>query len=43
MVIIKKGLADYASENRNGINSRNRDGNPSGKSLVFEKIKENAV
>lgn len=33
MVKIGKGLPEYDSENRNGIKSKSRTGDPSGKSL----------
>lgn len=40
MIEILKGLPQYDQENRNGINSKARDGNPEGKAITFIKLKD---
>jgi len=38
MVKLMKGLLEYDSENRNGYTTLQRAGDPSGKSMKFEKV-----
>lgn len=42
MVKVDKPVATYESENRNGVMSKSKEGDPAGKSMSFEKLEDSS-